>query len=369
MDIGLKTILLGFFVSIYPLSLFFGAPIIGALSDRIGRKKTFFISISGEVFGFLLFGVGILLGSLPLAAFSRVVQGFSGGNIATAYSSIADVSKKEDKTKNFALVGLAFGLGMILGPFIGGYLSDSSIVGWFNYSTPFLFAALLASLNILSVNLFFKETLKTRIERKLSLLTGFRNLKKAWSFENLRIMFVVSFLVIFGFNFYTQFFQVLLIEKFDFTARQIGEFFAFAGFWIVFTQGFLIRVISNRFTSEKVLKVTIFTLALGLVLIALPNKVWLMFTMLPLIAVSNALTNPNMTTIISNLTHKDSQGEIMGITQSINAVAMAIPPIIAGFIYSLNIYLPSIAAATCVGLAAIIFLFFFKMTKPEFEEE
>ncbi len=149
MDLGLKTILLGFFVSVYPIALFFGAPIIGALSDRIGRKKTFLISLCGELFGFLLFGLGILIGSLPLAAFSRAIQGFTGGNIATAYSSIADISKKEDKTKNFALVGLAFGLGLILGPFIGGYLSDSSVVSWFNYSTLFLFVIIIIKYNII----------------------------------------------------------------------------------------------------------------------------------------------------------------------------------------------------------------------------
>jgi DHA1 family tetracycline resistance protein-like MFS transporter len=182
-------------------------------------------------------------------------------------------------------------------------------------------------------------------------------------------MFIVMFLVMFGFNFYTQFFQVLLIEKFNFTAKQIGEFFAFAGFWIVFTQGILIRPISRRFSPEKIIRVTLFTLMLGLILITLPKNVWLLFAILPLVPVSQALSNPNMVTIVSNLAHKDSQGEIMGISQSINALGMAIPPIIAGFIFSFNIYLPSIVAAICVGSAAIIFLLYFKMSKPEFEEE
>ncbi len=201
------------------------------------------------------------------------------------------------------------------------------------------------------------------------MFTGFINLKKAWSFKNLRVMFIVTFLVMFGFNFYTQFFQVLLIEKFHFTAKEIGLFFGFAGFWIVFAQGFLTRIIAKRFAPEKVLRVTLFTLMLGLGLIAIPNQVWMIFVILPLIPISQAISNPNTTTILSNLAHKDSQGEIMGINQSIQALAMAIPPIIAGFIYSLNIYLPSIASAISVGAAALIFLFFFKMTRPEFEEE
>lgn len=364
-----KTLILGFFVSIYPISLFFGAPIVGALSDRIGRRKTFLISLTGELIGFLLFGLAVLSGNLVLAAFSRVIQGFTGGNIATAYSAIADVSKKEDKTRNFAMIGVAFGVGLILGPFIGGYLSDSNIVSWFNYATPFLFASFLAFINILFIILFFKETSKTRVHRKLSLLTGFRNIKKAWGFQNLRIIFIVAFLAMLGFNFYTQFFQVLLIEKFHFTAKQLGEFFAFAGLCIVLTQGLLVRPISRIFSSEKVVKVALFTLALGLILIALPTQVWLIFVLLPIVPVSQALSNPNITTLVSNLAQKDSQGEIMGINQSIQALAMSIPPIISGFIYSINSYLPSIASFVCVLAAALIFIFFFKMTKPEFEEE
>lgn len=369
LDPRISTIILGFFLAIYPFFVFLGAPIVGAISDRIGRKKTFFISLGGELVGFLLFGLGVLFGNLPLAAFSRALQGFSGGNIATAYSSIADISKKEDKTKNFALVGLAFGLGFIMGPFIGGYLSDPSIVSWFNYSTPFLFASLLGFINIVFISLFFKETLKTRIKRKISILTGFRNIKKAWGFENLRIIFIVMFLAMFGFNFYTQFFQVLLIDKFQFTAKQIGEFFGYTGIWIVLAQGLFIRPFSKRFAPDKIIRVVLFTLMAGLILIALPNHVWMLLVILPIIPISQAFFNPNMTTLLSNLSHRDSQGEIMGISQSVQALAMVVPPILAGFIFSINIYLPSIASALSVGIAAIVFLIFFKMTPPEFEEE
>jgi len=103
------------------------------------------------------------------------------------------VSTKETKSRNFGLIGMAFGLGFIIGPFIGGKLSDSSIVSWFSYATPFYLTILLATINVALVFLNFPETLAIKRAIKVNLFTGFTNIKKAFTFKDLRVNVFSSF--------------------------------------------------------------------------------------------------------------------------------------------------------------------------------
>ena len=125
-----RTLIYGFLIAAYPIAQFFGAPILGALADQKGRKKLLLLSLVGTVGGYAIFILGILTSNLYLLFLGRIVDGFTGGNISIAQSAIADVSTPETKSRNFGLIGMAFGLGFIIGPYIGGKLSDSAIVSW-----------------------------------------------------------------------------------------------------------------------------------------------------------------------------------------------------------------------------------------------
>ncbi|HLG25158.1 MAG TPA: MFS transporter [Candidatus Nanoarchaeia archaeon] len=364
-----RTILMGFLIASYPIAQFFGAPILGALSDRHGRKKLLLTSLAGTFVGYLLFALALVTHNLPLLFISRIIDGFTGGNISIAMSSIADLSDEKSKAKNFGLIGMAFGLGFIFGPFIGGKLSDPAIVSWFSLATPIWFAAILTALNILLLIFNFSETSTTRIHSEVSILTGFKNIKKVFSFPNLRVIFIVVFLLTFGFNFFTQFFQVFLIEKFNYTQSDIGEIFAYAGLWIAFSQGFVTRIVAKKFGPRKVLSVSSLLLGLSLPLLVIPDKSAYLYFVMPLIALFQGLTMPNYTAIISGLSAKDSQGEILGISQSIQSLGMAIPPIIAGFIISFNLNLPLIAAGALTLLAWLVFILFFRKKEKKLFHE
>src|ERR1035437_2493368 len=187
-----RSIVLGFLIASYPLAQFFGAPMLGALSDRYGRKKLLALSLFGTVVGYILFATAIIEQNIYLLFFSRILDGFTGGNISIAFSAIADLSDEKTKAKNFGMIGAAFGLGFILGPFIGGRLADSNVVSWFNPATPFWFAALLASLNLLFVFIAFPEILKVRNNTPVSLFTGIRNIGVAFQKQHLRTIFFVG---------------------------------------------------------------------------------------------------------------------------------------------------------------------------------
>lgn len=364
-----RNILLGFLIAVYPLAQFFGAPILGALSDHHGRKNLLRVSLIGTFFSYIIFAIGIHLGSLWILFASRAVQGFLGGNISITMSAIADISSPTEKAKNFGLIGMAFGLGFIIGPFIGGVLSDPKVVPWFGFSTPFWVAAGLSVVNMAMLAWFFTETIKKRIHTRISVLTGFRNLRRAFSFEHLRTMFIVVFLINFGFSFFTQFFQVSLIERFAYTQADIGKVFAYLGLWIAITQGIIMRPLSKRVQPPKVLRWSLVLLAVALPVLLVPvNAAWL-YAILPFIAIFNGLSYPNSNAIVSNLSAKDSQGEILGINQSIQALAQALPPMIAGFIVALHPSYPTLIGSACIFGAWLIFIKFYSSRKEELFKE
>src|SRR3989344_4109313 len=123
-SLSATNILLGFLIASYPLAQFFGAPILGAIADRYGRRPVLLLSLLGAAFGYALFAFGLVIGSVWLLFFSRILAGFMAGNLAVVKSIIADISDKRSMVKNFGLIGMGFGLGFILGPFIGGNLAN-----------------------------------------------------------------------------------------------------------------------------------------------------------------------------------------------------------------------------------------------------
>lgn len=351
-----KTFLLGIIISAYSIAQFFGAPVLGTLSDKYGRKKILLASLAGTAGGYVLFGLGIAGRNFLILLFSRLLHGFAGGSVSTAMSATADISSEADKAHNFGLMGMVFGLGFILGPFIGGKLSDNTIIPWFNFTTPFWFAALLVLVNIVLVFLFFPETLSVRVRAKVSLLQGFYNIKRSMEFINLRVMFIVLFLLTVGFNFFVQFFPVYLVNRLQFNQSRIGDIFAYAALWFALTQGLFTGYISKFFSINKIVTYSLFLLALSFPLMVIPQNFWQFYFFVPLIAIFTGLAMPNINALISNHTDRQSQGEILGISQSIQSLGQALPPIISGIIVQISITFPIFFAGVVTFAAWIVYI-------------
>lgn len=354
-----RSILYGFLIASYPILQFFGAPLLGALSDRYGRKPMLTMSLFGTMIGYLLFAWAIKEEWLVLLFLSRMLPGFTGGNISIILSSIADVSDAQSKTKNFGLVGTAFGLGFILGPTLGGILADNTVVSWFSSETPFYFTAAITLLNIILVRYRFRETLQQASRVPFSLLRGFSNIAKSFAAPNLRGIFTIVLGLSLGFTFFTQFYAVILIQDFDFTEKNIGLLFGWIGIWLAITQGLIVRKMSNIVAPKFILQFTILTLSIGIALVLLPDQAWWFYVIAPVIAISQGITSPNMTSVISEQANADQQGEILGINQSMQSLGQAIPPIIAGYLNAIDNRLPMVAAAGLIFLSWLIYMFLF----------
>ncbi len=370
-------ILLGFLTAIFPFMQFIATPILGQLSDRYGRKKLLAISLAGTAASYALFAYGIIIHNIPLLFASRAFDGITGGNIAIAQATIADVTPPEHRTRNFGLMGAIFGLGFILGPYIGGKLATPGVtllhVGslkllttphWFNAATPFWFAAILAAINTLMVLFNLPETIKNvQHHLKIQWHKSLHNIRVAATMPGLRTIFPTVFFFWGGFSFFTTFFAVYLTSKLGFKANNIGDFFAYIGLWIAITQGVLAGALAKRFANYQVLRVSIPGIALALLLMFIPNNTVQLLLLCPFIPIFVGLTIANITALVSRSAPADIQGEVLGINASVQALAQTIPAALTGYLAGINRNVPIIAASITVAFGGYLFWFMYKPTR------
>lgn len=350
-----RAMLLGFLLATAPLVQFISAPLVGAWSDRAGRKNVLTTTVGFNGIGQALFGMGIVTAQIWLMFLGRMFSGVGQGNLSVAHSAVADISKSDDKVRNFGVVGMTAGLGLILGPFLGGQFSDPRISSWFTLATPLWVAAALAFVNIICIMLFFPETIRERLHRALDPLTGFRNVAKAFHMPGMRSLYGVSFLMGAGFNCFAQFFAVFLVSGFGFSATQIGVVFGYVALWFALTQGIIARWLSHRAKPAAVLTWALPAAAGLLLVLAGADSMSTVYVVLPLIAIAYGLNPPNLTTLISEAADTQSQGEALGINQSMTALSLAVPAIIAGIAAGVDASWPLIIAAFSMSLGWLVF--------------
>jgi DHA1 family tetracycline resistance protein-like MFS transporter len=330
---GTGYILFGVLTATFSLMQFLAAPILGQLSDRVGRRLVLIVSISGTCLSYVLFAVAITFRLIPLLFFSRALDGITGGVIAAAQAAIADITRPEQRVKNFGLLGAAFGLGFIIGPFLGGKLSDPSVVPWFSAAVPFWFAAGLSGLNLVFLATLFPET-NPHLQRgkRIEWSRSFGNIGRAFSSERLRILFLTVFLYQSGFSFFATFASVFLIVRFSFNQGSIGDFFAAFGVCGILAQVFVVRVVSRRFAPHRVLRLSLFVTGALILAFLAATRLWVLLVVVPFFAAFNALLQANSTGLVSNSVEDSRQGQTLGINSSVQALAMAVPPVLSGLI-------------------------------------
>lgn len=363
-------VLLGYLSAIYPFMQFLAAPILGQLSDKYGRRKILAISLAGTCISYAVFALGIYMKSIPILFISRAFDGITGGNIAVAQAAIADVSAPEERVRNFGLMGATFGFGFIIGPFLGGILSDPNTVSWFNAATPFWFATILSFLNVLAVLSFFPETRKN-ISKHITIrwAQSLHNIARALQHVELRILFITNFLFQGGFTFFTTFISVYLIQRFDATQTNVGSFFAFIGVWIVITQALVVRPISRKVAEQNVLRFSMLWACLVIPLHFIPQTFYQVFYVTPLLAIGIGLTQANMAALVSRRASDDVQGEVLGINSSVQALAQSIPPVLSGYVAaSISPSAPIVVSSVVVCVAWLVFILFFHRTAKPFTD-
>lgn len=349
---SMRGVCLGILLAMMPLTQFFSAPILGALSDIKGRKRIILPSLLASIFGYSLAMLAVNIESFFLLLLSRVFVGISAGSAAVVSASVADLSSNEDKAKNFGLFNMACGLGFTAGPFIGGVLSGVVIYGLSGYSLPFAVAGTVTLINWILVLAFYDDIYTPKVANSLNLSLGVRNIVKGFKIPGLKTLLFCVFSACVGWSFYWEFAPVTWIATYQFSTAEIGNFYAYGAFVYALSCGVLIRPIVNRFSNQMVL---VFALLLcGLSIGSMwfyTSQIWL-WVCIPIQQFAIALFWPTSAALVSNSVGEDMQGEIMGIFQSVDSLAFALSPLVAGSLLGISHLMPIYVGMLCMFIAA-----------------
>jgi MFS family permease len=357
----------GLLLSAYSFFQFIGSPFLGKLSDSRGRKPILVISQFGTLLSWVIYGVAYFVAydvlevyqydfmgkvffySLPLIiiAFARIADGLTGGNISVTNAYVSDITTLEQKKTIFGTLGGIVGIGFVIGPAIGGLTSGYNENGEFEYLGTILTAAGVSLIALLSILFFLKESLpieKRREYKKHNFIKSFNIVKRVNSLNPKYIVkqvLVLKSLMSATMAFYIATIVLYVIELFDFTPFGTGIFLLVAGIFLGFNQAVLFKKVVLKIGELYTLIIGFSLTALGLVLITLTDILWIYMILYYILNLGLSLSFPVFNSLISQHADEDKQGEIMGISESIQSISNAIFPVIATAIYGFigyNIY-------------------------------
>ena len=353
----------GALTTVFAVMQFFFSPIVGALSDRFGRRPVLLISLLVMALDYLVMAVAQVFWLLFLA---RIVAGITAATQSAATAAIADISKPEEKAARFGLVGASFGIGFVLGPMIGG------ILGEYGTRAPFYAAAGLAALNMILGYFVLPETVTDATRRRLTWArtNPFGAFASVSSNPALRRPLALFFLYQVAFFVYPAVWAFFTTARFGWSEGMIGASLAAFGVAMALVQGGLIRVIL-RLLGERgtVIYGLIFNTFAFIVLAFVTNgTLALLFT--PITALG-AVVTPAIQGIMSRQTADDSQGELQGVLASAGAIATIISPLLMTSVFfaftreSGDIYLPGAPFLVSMALMLVCLVVFLAPTRRQ----
>jgi DHA1 family tetracycline resistance protein-like MFS transporter len=312
---GASPVAIGMLFAVYSLCQLGAAPVLGALSDRHGRRPILIFSLAGTVVSFVLLA---LAGSLWVLFLARIVDGLSGGNISTARAYVADVTEPKDRARAYGLIGAAFGLGFILGPAISGLLSGIS------YATPIWAAAGLTLVATALAWFWLPESV-----HKAQAGTGmpFRNFGAMFARPMLRRVLAMDFVYWFSFSIFETTFALFAAARFGFDAPETGYFLAAFGVLGAVIQGGFIRPIVKRFGDKRTFDIGLACAALGLVASTIVRSVPMFAVALVPLALGMGFGHPTMSSLVSRAARGDEQGKVQGTASAVESLSRTIGPI------------------------------------------
>ena len=324
---GASATLVGFLVAIYAAGQMFSAPILGRLSDRYGRRPLLLISIFGGAISFVLLGLAT---NLTILFIARLIAGMTAGNISVAQAYITDVTDVKNRSRGLGLIGAAFGLGFIIGPALGGILSQ-----W-GYDVPSFLAAGIATFNFIVVFLWLPESL-TEERKKEILLQKKPPISLNALLGTLKKPVVGPLLhtrVFYGFAFalFQSIFALYGEYRLGLNAQNIGYILTYVGVISVITQGVVVGKLSDRFPDQKIIFVSTLLISISFLAWAFaPNLLFLLIVLLP-IAMNAGILNTIINTALTKAVPPVEFGGILGLSAALESATRVIAPSLGGIL-------------------------------------
>jgi DHA1 family tetracycline resistance protein-like MFS transporter len=312
---------IGLLLGCYSFMQFLASPVLGYISDRIGRKPVLLVSLIGSAIGYAVMASAA---SLTMLFIARIIAGICGASVGTAAAYIADITPPENRSRRMGLIGAAFGVGFVLGPAIGGILSQFWTKG------PFWFGAGLAFLNAIAVLLILPEPEKHVKRSEAAIPTG-TDVVDQTGRGGIPILVVTYFVAIAGFAIVTMIYPQVLDRRFSLTPAEISLVFVFLGLVGAFIQGGAIGRMARRFGDYKLAAVGLLLMAISMIIMPFARNMPLFLLFTFGLAVGNSLAQPTLMAMASRLAASTAQGRVIGTVQSAGSLGRVVGPSAGGF--------------------------------------
>ncbi len=345
-------------VGVFYLCWFFGAAIISDLSDSVGRKKALLICLLGSFFGFFISALAIFFKSYLLLLLGRIVAGFTTGSQPVAQAAIIDISPKEKRAVYLSAVLFAVSIGFILGPILGGVLSDKQIIHWFTMSTPFYFGAIFAFLNIIVLIKFYQQPDIKGIRKPIKIYRSVEVFIDAFKHKSVRFFSADLLIMQLGWGTYYTFCTVYLVKVLNFSALSISLYMGVMGLGFAIGFAALVNIVSKYVTAKTAtigaFSITAFCIFLTW-FIGTTVSTWILI--IPM-AAAGAVGYAFLLSLFSNQVDETKQGWVMGISGAVVAAAYTLMSAMNGLLGEISAAMPIIASFIFMGISAVFLIFF-----------
>jgi MFS family permease len=332
--------------SIYALMQFLFSPVWGAYSDRVGRRPVLLLTIAGNALSYLLL---FFSNSFLLFFIGRLLAGIMGGNVAVAIAAVSDVTSRENRAKGMGIVGIAFGLGFLTGPGIGGLTAHINLLerwpglaawGVHPFSVPAAIAFGLCVINLAWIQARFRESLPPEARGKGT--TELRERNPVHSLfqqpdAGIRRANVVGFVVTFGFSFFESIITFFVADALHYTPRDLTMIFVVIGVVSILTQGVLARrlvpIIGEKPSAVGGMALIGISFAGIGYAVGVAHSAPLLYAVLALSTIGSGFANIALQSLISLYAPPEDQGKVIGIYRSLGFLARALNPIVAGWLF------------------------------------
>ena len=355
---GFREWQIGLLFSAYPLCQLIAGPILGRMSDRYGRRPILIFSQAGTALSFLILG---LSRNFTVMLLARMLDGASGGNILVAQAYVADVTTPENRSRGMGLIGMAFGLGFVLGPLLGGVLVSLPIAEDWRLRLPFLVAAGFSTLAWILVLSRLPESRPVGARnRESARVLSWRGLVDTMTLPGIGQLMLLGFLSVLAFAALEGTLSLYLRRRMDWNVRSAAFVFAGLGLLSALVQGGLIRRLVPRFGEPRLIGAGIAIVALGFAGLALASGALELAGAIVLVGVGQGLVGPSVSGLLSRITPASEQGAVFGTLSSAQTLARMISystaNLLLGRVSTAAPYWFGFGVYLAAGLAAIRFL-------------
>lgn len=348
--LGANPFEVGLILTVYALAQFLFTPLLGALSDRYGRRPVILGSVLIEALGFVLTAIS---GTLPLLLVARFVGGLGASNIGSAQAVVADVTAPKDRARGMGMIGAAIGLGFVVGPALGGVLAGigSTVPFWAAFGVAIVNALLVLAL--LPETRVRRESASDRHQNPFALFSGWQRVVRTPAIARL---IIVNLFFTLAFTAMEAIFALFSQRIFGWNATQNGYIFTYVGVIIVVMQGGMVGQLVKRFGEHTVQIGGLVVLTIGLALLPFAVSLGVLLLALGILSIGEGAVTPTTNALLSLATPADAQGETLGLAQGMAGLGRVIGPLVAGWLFGIGIGLPFIFGALLTLAALLIAL-------------